>query len=377
MNDLEKHLASHPEDADALVDLSNVVRASDLGTPGLRSLDRLRLVVDALAQRLGDRRATVYAVADRSLRGGALEFPDPTDVVRLGQWAGRGLIEELPDADRRLLDLAEMTGVPVVSRDGFADFRLSHPWIQGNTTQFLAPRPAPGRTVVLEQRDMGVRAAVDISRKMEESDFKEYGLLRGRHRRPLTDVLRRRWRCPVDDCRRHGTRATREQLPQMRGGTPVCRVHRSALLDDGPRPATVQLKLLVEGECVHRFTLTGGTVTGIGRAPGDGGIALQDLVPEQLVRRVSRRHLEIRVAETEISVQDVSSNGTRVWRPDAAGGPGVWRELQPGKAAVLQVRHVAELAPGVTLTRSGRRFPAEIRAGWPSSAGGDTTTAAD
>ncbi|RKN40952.1 FHA domain-containing protein [Streptomyces hoynatensis] len=360
---MERHLAATHEEADALVDLSNVLRDERLGGHHPRSLHRLRLVLDALADRAGDRAVRVHAVADRSLRRAGGAFPGPAEPALLARWAGRGLIEEAGDADEPLLDLAEVTGLPVISRDDFRDFRTSHPWIQGNTTQFLAPA-REGDRVVLRERDMGIRTPAQISRKIEESDLKAHGLLAGRHRRPMREIVTRHWRCPERGCalydRRRGSQV---RLPLMRHGVPVCELHRAPLADDGPRTGIVQLKLLVDGACVHRFTLDADTTVEIGRAPDAGGIALYRLLPEELARRVSRRHLIATVTGGDLTLRNLSSRGTRLLRPGAPGPV----PLSADRGVPFHVNDIAELTPGAALTRSARRYPAEIAAAWRRS----------
>ncbi|TSB21629.1 hypothetical protein [Streptomyces benahoarensis] len=216
LDGLVRHLAPTARDADALIDLSNVVRNDRFGDRRPRSLDRLRLVVEALAHRTSDREVRVHALADRSLRHAPHEYPDRAEPRLLADWIGQGLVTEVPDADEPLLDLADVTGLPVVSGDDFKDFRLVHPWIQGNTTQFLGmrPGPGPGRSVELYERDMGVRTPAQISRKIEESDLKAHGLLEGRHRRGSGRPGGFRRRPPVS---RRGGSDRRRSLPRPQG----------------------------------------------------------------------------------------------------------------------------------------------------------------
>lgn len=363
---MEKHLTPDPQNADALVDLSNVVRKPNIGPPGLRVLHRLQLVLDALAQRLGDRNVLVYAVADDSLRREVHAFPDATDVLRLTRWVNRGLVEELPYADPRLLELCELFGHPVISEDSYQDARAKHPWIQGDTTHFLLPAPGRRRTVVLEERDMGVVSPHEVSRREEEADFKGYGLLVGKNAKPNTQVLRRYWRCPVPGCTRYDHAQGRVlAVPRMRGGKPYCQQHRKELQDNGPRAATVSLKLLHDDACVRRFTLEVGSTVPVGRAPANG-VPLWGLVPDELAQRVSRHHLDVRVEEDRVCVRDVSTYGSRLRRPTQEGEK--WTALATDAFVPLAHRDVVELVPGVTLTRSGRRFPREIAAGWQRDA---------
>ncbi|MDA2810269.1 hypothetical protein O4J56_06420 [Nocardiopsis sp. RSe5-2] len=377
---VERHLSRSAQTADALVDLSNVVRQQNIGPPGERCLKRLELVIEALAGLIGDRGATVYCVADESLARAAHEFPDGGDVKRLRSWIGQGLVEELPDADERLLDLAEMTAVPVITRDGFAGHRISHPFIQGNTEQFLRPVPAPGRTVALEARDMGVKTPEEISRKGEEDDLKPLGLLQGSHRKPRTDIVGRHWRCPEHRCSLYDRRkGSSVMLPRLRRGRPICQLHRVELRDDGPRTGIAQLKLLVDGECVERFTLDVDTSVVVGRLPGDGGIALHSLVPERLLPKMSRKHLEATVDKDTLRLRNLGRHGSRIWRPEPRP-EGTWKPLSGTKGTAMRPQDLVEIVPGVHLGRSGRRFPAEISEAWkrqggrdaPPEAGGET-----
>ena len=358
---MEKHLTSDPEIADALVDLSNVVRQPNIGPPGLRVLHRFRLVLDALARRLKDRNVLVYAVVDESLRRGVHEFRDARDALLLQNWAHRGLVEEVPVADPRLLELCELFGHPVISQDTYVDHRDRHPWIQGDTTHFLMPVPARGRTVELRERDMGYRSPHEVSRAKEASEFNANGLLVGR-RKPNTGVLRRYWRCPVPGCTLYDRTTGRTvAVPRMVRGRPYCRKHRRELEDDGPRAATVSLKVLVDDACVKRFTLEAGGTVPVGRAPADG-VPLWGVIPDELARQVSRRHLEVRVEEDRVCVRDVSTHGSRLRRPTAHGER--WTALPTDTFTQLNHGDVVELVPGVRLTRSGRRFPREIAASW-------------
>ncbi|WP_129841539.1 FHA domain-containing protein [Streptomyces sp. RFCAC02] len=358
----ERYLTPVPEQADALVDLSDVVRDARLGRHGARSLDRLRLVIEALGDRLRDQWVTVHAIADPRLRTRRTEFPDRTEPDLLARLIRDGLVAELPDAREALLDIAGMTGLPVIGRDSYDDLRGGHPWVQGNTAQFLMPRPAPARTVRLTARDMGVHAADRAPRP----------------RRPLVDVVARHWRCPERTCslydRRRGEAV---QLPRVRGGEPQCEWHGLPLADDGPRPGVAGLRLRCGPDAVHRLALDAGTTVVLGRAPGpalDGErtIAIDRCIadggspPDAGGRRVSRRHLEIRVGADALRLRNLSRHGTRLWRPGP--GAGTWSALPDDRPAVLHTRDIAELAPGVTLARTGRRLPAEIAAAWREAA---------
>ncbi|MCX4760209.1 FHA domain-containing protein [Streptomyces sp. NBC_01275] len=152
-------------------------------------------------------------------------------------------------------------------------------------------------------------------------------------------------------------------LPRMRRGVPTCEHHGLELIDDGPRTATVQLKLLVADRVAARFTLEDGSTVRIGRRPGPGGIALHDLLPGDLAGLVSRAHVELRVAGGVVHTTDVSSFGTR-WRATGKSGPGPWRDLPQDASRDFRAGDELELTEGVVLARSGRRFPAELAQEW-------------
>ncbi|MET8786179.1 FHA domain-containing protein [Streptomyces sp. NPDC004589] len=362
---MDRHLTADFEEACFLVDLSPVVRRRDLGEPGLRSLRRLALVVDAAVELARDANVKLFLVADRSLRAGVRdEFNDPADVRVLRDWVRRGLVEELEDADGRVLELCEMTGIPVITYDYYRDARIEFPFLQGNTDDFLQPVPSPDGTVRLVPLDMGVASNVQISRKSEETVLKKQGLL-GPKRIPRSEVVRRNWRCPERRCTLYDTRkGSSVMLPRMRDGVPTCDLHSLKLTDDGPRTAIAQVKLMVDSACAARFTLEDGSTVPIGRRPGPEGIALHGLVPDERAARISRVHVELQITEGVVRVEDVSSYGTR-WRSTTGKtGPGSWRDL--GKGALREFRggDELELTEGVVLARSGRRFPTELAQEW-------------
>src|SRR5579871_481090 len=105
---MDENLTSDIHLADFIVDLSNVVR---MGThPSLTYFDRL---LSALKIREKDPGVRVYAVADKSLLG-LRELPRDDRRI-LARWREDGLIEVTGDADPRILELAELTGLRVIS----------------------------------------------------------------------------------------------------------------------------------------------------------------------------------------------------------------------------------------------------------------------
>ncbi|OKJ23888.1 hypothetical protein AMK21_02750 [Streptomyces sp. CB00316] len=366
---MEHHLAASAERADYLVELSNVVRdTSSIGGRGPRSLRRLGLVLRALMELTGDPDVSVYLVADTSLLGGHREFGDQAEVRRLRGWVVDGLVEEVDDADERVLELARMTSLPVITGDRYVDHRLEHPWIQGNTWQFLKPQARPDGSVALVAMDMGVRSAAEISRRMELSALKKQGLL-GPSRTPLAEVIMRTWRCPELRCTLYDIRkGERILLPRMRRGVPTCELHGTPLVAEGPRLGTTQLKAVINGTCLARYTLDEGSEAHVGRLPGQVGIALHSLLPPQVAQQVSRSHVAVSARSGAVLIRDISTYGTRMRRARKQGAFGPWEKLPPQTDRPFRPGDEVELSSGVVLTRSGRRFPAELADAWRAEA---------
>ncbi|MFD3738595.1 FHA domain-containing protein [Streptomyces sp. NPDC058629] len=366
---MEHHLAASAERADYLVELSNVVRdTSSIGGRGPRSLRRLGLVLRALMELTGDPDVSVYLVADTSLLGGHREFGDQAEVRRLRGWVVDGLVEEVDDADERVLELARMTSLPVITGDRYVDHRLEHPWIQGNTWQFLKPQARPDGSVALVAMDMGVRSAAEISRRMELSALKKQGLL-GPSRTSLAEVIMRTWRCPELRCTLYDIRkGERILLPRMRRGVPTCELHGTPLVAEGPRLGTTQLKAVINGTCLARYTLDEGSEAHVGRLPGQVGIALHSLLPPQVAQQVSRSHVAVSARSGAVLIRDISTYGTRMRRARKQGAFGPWEKLPPQTDRPFRPGDEVELSSGVVLTRSGRRFPAELADAWRAEA---------
>ncbi|MCU7820748.1 FHA domain-containing protein [Kitasatospora sp. DSM 101779] len=358
---MERHLRGEPDQADYLVDLSNIVRETGLGGGTRRSLERLRLVLAALCRTTGDPDVTVHAIADNSLldRRHDDEFPDPGEAGLLREWRDRGLIAAIGKADPDLLDHAKVFGTPVVSSDNFTGHRGDHPWIQGDREHFLTPERPAGGPVRLVRRDMRVVADREISREGERDDLKARNLMVGG--RPRADILERSWRCPRQGC---------NPGPAIRGGKVVCRSHGTLLADAGPRRPRLQLKILVDGRCQAWENLAEDESREF--ALGRGHLARID--PELLAERrrlaVSRHHLVIVAHRGTLRVLDTSKGRSRIrtLRPGGAASP--WRplphrdDLPPGAAGAARYAAFGpdeeiELVPGVVLRRSGQRWPGE------------------
>ena len=169
-------------------------------------------------------------------------------------------------------------------------------------------------------------------------------------------MLGRRWRCPDRRCSLYDdSRGTNVLLPRMRGGRPTCEIHGLELLDNGPRPAAVQLKVLHNGQCVSRFTVPASVQIPVGRAPGGDGVTLGHWLDGPEGRKVSRTHLVVSLDGERVLVRDASTNGTRI---ELADGGTI--KLEHGTSRRIEVGDIIRLASNLALTRSGRRFPSEL-----------------
>jgi len=121
---------------------------------------------------------------------------------------------------------------------------------------------------------------------------------------------------------------------------------------------------------VARYTLDDGSEAHVGRLPGPAGIALHSLLSPEVAAQVSRRHVAVSARGGTVLVHDVSTCGTRMRGAGRGGVPGPWETLPPGTDRSFRPGDGVELASGVVLTRSGRRFPAELADAWRTEAGG-------
>lgn len=350
----ERRLTLDASAAEYVIDVANVVREPALG--GVRAADLARLggLLEALAEFARDPAVQVYAITDRSLlTDGRLTAAERGTLDR---WYRDGLLEVLPRADDRILELADALELRVVSADNFLDFHRAYPWIPGSRDRFLRPFVQPDGTIGVRPRIMPVPPEWQVSRKEEEGLLLEAGVIRRWDRSAHQAVLSRDWRCPEAGCPLFGT-ADRPStaLPRRRKAEILCPTHGLPLADGGPRPRRAQVKVVMDGTVRGRFMVTAGEPLAVGRAPAGGGIVLSTWIDDTAVESVSRTHVVLSYDGRGLSVVDArSANGTRVRRSRPDGDElaplphGELWHLRRGDSVVLHDR--LELLP------SGRQF---------------------
>lgn len=344
---IEARLTLDPALARGVVDLAEVVRLVDLdgdtGKPA--SLLRLGHVVDAYGQHLAEDGVAVFVVASRAL----LSDLDLTSNERMAvrRWVDDGLAEVL-DAESpagsgagqadRVLEVAELLGVPVLSRQMFPEHAERYPWLP---TGLLAPYAGGLSTV---------RA--------------------GTPGPPRTQMLTRLWQCAEPTCPGFGAASPAQPPPRLHAAAPVCPRHGTRLADLGPRPAAKVLAVRVDGAVRGRFVVREGAPVAVGRSPGPAAAAgaaveLGPLLSDTALRWVSRSHLYLELRGDALVVTDTSTNGTSVRAPAGAV------PLTSGQAYGLGDDDVIELYQGVELGRPTRFYggtaaPASVMAEAPT-----------
>lgn len=348
----ERHLTTNVDVADFAVDLSNVVRARELG--GERPADLARFVglLEGLITFANDETVRVYAVADWSLLR-RRDLLSEDERATLNRWRRRALIEVYDGADPRLLELADATGMPVVSRDNYFDRYRIYPWIAGSRDRFLRPCLRPGG-VAVEPRVMPDPPEWKLSRKEEQELLREVGLYASKEAGIRADLLSRRWRCPDDDCPLFGpNRGDDQPLPVYRDRVVRCPEHGRELSDVGARPRLVQVKVVVDGVTKHRFQMWPGKPVTVGRDPEPPGVALRRWLSPGAGEFVSRRHAVLRWTGDVLTVRDVSTNGTRVRSKDRRSGG---KPVRPDRPQRLGHGDAVVLDDGVEVVVSARQF---------------------
>ncbi|WP_229403025.1 FHA domain-containing protein [Micromonospora okii] len=350
---IEGRVCTDPSLARAVLDLAEVIRYQDLDSGRPANLLRLGMVIDALARDLEEDSVPVYAIVHRALLSDADLTSNERMVVR--RWADDGLVEVLDNPGDRMLEVADLLGLPVLSRARFDGLRGRFPWVVEQPGRVLAPVPGAGGPVFIAHVGGG---NVPVAGARSATGAK---------------LLARQWRCPEPGCALFGgggggafadLRAERSPAgqppPALRHGAPTCPRHGARLSDAGPRPRTEVLAVRVGGLIRRRFVLTEGQAVLVGRAPDQqGGIVLGQWLNDEARRWISRSHVRFELRVGEVIVTDVSTNGSGI-RPGGSMAEPDRVPLAPQQSRVLSTNDMVELYPGVQIGRAD-----ELPAGAP------------
>jgi hypothetical protein len=363
---IEARLTTDPALARAVVDLAEVVRYADLDGGRPASMLRLGLVVDALGRHVAEENVPVYAVTPRSLLSDGDLTSNERMVVR--RWADDGLVEVVPEMGDRVLEVAELIGLPVLTRSRAEQFRDRRPWVD-EPGRLLAAVPGAGGPVLVARVGRGEIPAVGEPSPMGAR------------------LLARVWKCPESNCSSFGggdsdspfadmrkvTSPVAQPPPTLRSGVPTCPRHGTKLADAGPRPAVEVLSVRIDDVIRRRFVVAEGAPVVVGRAPEGDGIMLGQWLTEDARKWISRGHARFALDGTELTVQDVSTNGTGI-RPGGSADDDERITLARDEIRPLGPDDVVELYAGVNVGRAkmwatgGVSQPASVMAEAPTMA---------
>ena len=289
----------------------------------------------------------MFGVADSSLLTRPGTFLDPQQRRVLRGWAQSGLILVEGKADLPLLQIAEVTGLPIITGDLFVVDRRELPWLDGSDDAVLAPDADRYGDVFLRHVTLTPRSQWQMSVSEERDLLVQQGL----SRRP--EALDRYWSCPEPRCPRHDPRINSfVLLPRVDGDRLVCDQHGLDMVDMGPRPQVAQLKIMRDGREQHRFTVGRREPVIVGRTPGPGDLSA--FLDETILRGVSRAHLRFDLDSDRLTVTDLSRNGTVLILRN-----GTYLDLRQA-THFFTVGDRAQIHPSVEIIRSGRRYPSEL-----------------
>jgi hypothetical protein len=343
---IEARLTTDPALARAVVDLSEVVRYADLDGGRPASMLRLGLVIDALGRHVSEENVPVFAVTPRGLLSDGDLTSNERMVVR--RWADDGKVEVVPQLDDRVYEVAELLGLPVLTRSRGEQFRAVRPWV-GEPGRLLAAVPGAGGPVLVARVGRGEVPPVG-------------------ERSPMgARLLARVWRCPESSCSSFGaagdsdspfadmrefTSPVAQPPPSLRSAVPTCPRHGTTLSDAGLRPAVEVLSVRIDGVIRQRFVVSEEKPVVVGRAPeGDGGVMLGQWLSDDARKWISRGHARFSLAGETLTVQDVSTNGTGI-RPAGSADDDERVTLNRDEVRNLAAEDVVELYANVNVGRA-------------------------
>jgi hypothetical protein len=342
---IEARLTTDPALARAVVDLSEIVRYADLDGGRPASMLRLGLVIDALGRHVSEENVPVYAVVPRGLLSDADLTSNERMVVR--RWADDGVVEVVPQLDDRMLEVAELLGLPVLTRSRAEQFRDRRPWVEEPGRLLAAVAGAAG-PVLVARVGRGEIPAVGEPSPMGKK------------------LLARVWSCPESNCNafdsggdpdspfadmRKVTAPVAQPPPALRSGAPTCPRHGTRLRDAGARPEVEVLSVRIDGVVRQRFVVSADKPVVVGRAPEGGGVMLGQWLTEDARKWISRGHVRLTLRGGELTAQDVSTNGTGI-RPGGSLDDDQRVTLNRDESRVLAANDVVELYGGVNVGRA-------------------------
>ncbi|MGH3660985.1 MAG: FHA domain-containing protein [Micromonosporaceae bacterium] len=349
LDTIEQRLTTDPLLASAIVDLASVVRHTGLDDGRPAHLLRLGMVIDALVQRTSDHSSAVYPVADRGLLSDLELTSNEKMVIR--RWGDDGLAEVVPELEDRVLEVAELTGLPVISRDGYAPYQERYGAV---LQRRLTPMPGAGG-VVLSGNPSGMAGSVAGAPAFPMAT-------------PQNPVLRRLWQCPERGCSSFGEASLQaaaggahdggQPPPRLRQGEPMCPRHGQRLADVGAASPALGMLAVIQGAARRRFVVRAGSVTVVGRNPEAPGVRLGEWLDDEALKLVSRAHLQLELLPEGLGVVDTSTNGSVVVRRSAADAPPQRVELARGRPLVLTEWDSVELHTGVEVVNAKHWRPA-------------------
>jgi hypothetical protein len=378
MDTVEQRLTTDVTLAQAVVDLADVARFQELDGGRPINLLRIGMVLDALAQYLLDGAAMLYPVAGRELL--ADQALTSKERMVLGRWLDDGRIEAVPMVGDRVTEVADFTGMPVLSRRSYRQYAERFPWVTSAPERILRLDKRPGKAVLIPgvvadetkagaaDRAVATFAAPAQSKPPENPEERVFV---PRARSPQMRVstraiepaaepsslgatlLARSWRCPADDCPSFGSlREFGEPVPRLLKGVPSCPRHEKALTDAGSRPAEYPVAVVIEDVVRRRFPVTASKPVQVGRS---ADVALELWLHEAAARWIAEHHLTLQIIDGGLIVTGVGENGTVVWRRSAAGEPGESLRLYEGQRFAMGPHDSLELYTGVELVPGNRR----------------------
>ncbi|WP_127497720.1 FHA domain-containing protein [Actinoplanes solisilvae] len=343
---IEARLTTDPALARAVVDLSEIVRYADLDGGRPASSVRLGQVVDALSKRLAEENVPVYVVTPRGLLSDTDLTSNERMVIR--RWADDGKVEVVPQMDDRVFEVAELLGLPVLTRT--RGNRDRHPWVEEPGRLLAAVTGEDGSPVLVARVGRG-----DPPAPAERSPLGER-------------LLARVWSCPEPNCNAYGsagdpdspfadmrtfTSPVSQPPPALRGGAPTCPRHGAKLRDAGPRAAVEVLSVRIDGVIRRRFVVSTDEPVVVGRAPEGGrGVMLGQWLTDDARKWISRGHVQFTLrTDGNLTVQDVSTNGSGI-RPAGSTNDDERVTLHRQESRTLSPDDVVELYGGVQVGRA-------------------------